>query len=230
MFGLAGLPAIVITLVLVAAITWLPGVSPLVDFASGSGGTSIVFAGFAGSVANVLAFVVINAVVALHLDGGGVDEATDAARRGWSHWRPLLGAYARSFAIVFVLLVSFIGIPWGIRQLVRYQFVSQSVALEDRSGGDALRRSSELVRGRWLHTAVVTAVVNATIAVVALTAALLLLVVAAGLPLWLFSLLNGVVYVATMPLGAIAMSLLYGDAVAESREASTDSVHEPVPA
>ena len=51
---------------------------------------------------------------------------------------------------------------------------------------------------------------------------LLLLVVVAGIPLWLFVGLTTLVSAAIVPLGATAITLLYGDAVAadaEEREA-----------
>lgn len=216
LFGLVCIPAGLLTGVLLAVVAWLPGVSPLVDYVGGTRGTSIFSAALAGSLANVLAFVLMSAVVTEHIDRGddGWEAAKESARRGWRSWRALLSVYARSFVIVFVLLASIIGIPWGIRQLVRYQFASQVVVREGRSGGDALRRSSALVIGRWWHTAAVVAVVQAGVAFVALTAGLLLLIVVAGLPLWAFGLLNGLVYALILPLAAIAVTLLYGDAVA----------------
>lgn len=128
---------------------------------------------------------------------------------------------------MFVLLVSFVGIPWGIRQLVRYQFIAHTVMYEERDGRDALARSSELVRGRWFHTAVVVGALNAAVGIIALVVAWLLLIVASGLPLWLFSILVSIVYTCTVPLAAVAMALLYGDAVADrdgAEEAAAVSV------
>jgi hypothetical protein len=57
--------------------------------------------------------------------------------------------------------------------------------------------------------------------------ALLLLVVAAGIPLWVFSALATIVYALTVPLAAIAMTLLYGNAIA-SEEADGRVEDEPV--
>lgn len=48
----------------------------------------------------------------------------------------------------------------------------------------------------------------------------ILLVGVAGLPLWVFSGLATLVYVVIVPLAAISMTLLYGDAVAQHE-------HEP---
>ena len=174
-------------------------------------------AALAGSLANVAAFVFVNAMVADYLrrDDRGVDAAMESVRATWARRKDLGEALIRSFAIVFVLLVSVLGIPWAIRQLVRYQFIAHVVMGEGRSGKEALGRSSELVRHRWFHTAVIAAALNGAVGLVALVVALLILVIAAGLPIWMFSALVSLVYALVVPLAAIAMSLLHGDAVAE---------------
>ena len=46
---------------------------------------------------------------------------------------------------------------------------------DERTGHDALARSTELVRGRWFHTAIVAAVINGAVTLTALVIALLLL-------------------------------------------------------
>ena len=48
-----------------------------------------------------------------------------------------MGAVARALLIVLGLLVSIVGIPWGIRQLIRYQLAPQVVAVE---GATPVRR------------------------------------------------------------------------------------------
>ncbi len=221
LIGTIYLPALVVTGVLSALMQLIPFVSSLLSLAGRSGGTSVVLAVFVGSLSNVAAFVAINGIVAEYLSrpGRGLPTAVEALRAAWDRRRALLDAFARSFGIVFVLLVSFVGIPWGIRQLVRYQFIAHTVMYEERDGRDALARSSQLVRGRWFHTAVVVGALNAAVGIIALVVALLLLIVVSGLPLWLFSILVSVVYTCTVPFAAIAMALLYGDAVAEHEEA-----------
>jgi hypothetical protein len=63
----------------------------------------------------------------------------------------LIGAVLRAALIVSALMISVIGIPWAIRQLVRYQVVPQVVALEGLHGRAALLRSSDLVRRRGVQ-------------------------------------------------------------------------------
>lgn len=217
LIGTVYFPALVATGALTAVVQLIPFVSALGSLAGKASGTSLFLSIFVGSFANVAAFVAINGIISayLHDDRRGAAAAVDALRAAWLRRRELMGAFARSYGIVFVLLISFVGAPWGIRQLVRYQFVAQAVMYEGRDGRDALERSSDLVRGRWFHTAIVAGVINVAVAATALVVALLLLVVASSVPLWLFSVLVSLVYTCTVPLAALAMTLLFGDAVAE---------------
>ena len=61
----------------------------------------------------------------------------------------------------------------------------------------------------------VSAGLNGLVIVSAVAAGLILLLLVPGLPLWAFSALAAVVYAVLVPLAAISMTLLYGDAVAE---------------
>jgi hypothetical protein len=71
------------------------------------------------------------------------------------------------------------------------------------------------VRGRWFHTAVITAILNGAVALSALIVALIILVTITSIPLWFFSMIATLVYALTVPFAAIALTLLYGDAIAE---------------
>ena len=55
-----------------------------------------------------------------------------------SQWRELASAVVSSTLIVALLLISVVGIPWGIRQLMRYQLVPQVVMLEGLGGAAPL--------------------------------------------------------------------------------------------
>ena len=216
--GLVYIPAAIVTGMLAALIDLIPFVAGILSLAGRQSGTSIVLAALVGSLANVAAFVFVNAVVADYLrrEASGFDGAISAVRATWERRRDLGGAFIRSFLIVFLLLASVIGIPWGIRQLVRYQFLGQVVMADGCDGRGALARSSELVRGRWFHTAVVATALNGGMGLLALFVSLIVLIVAVGIPLWLFSGLVSLVYAVAVPLAAIAMTLLYGDAVAQA--------------
>jgi hypothetical protein len=130
--------------------------------------------------------------------------------------RNLILAVLRAGLIVVALLVSIVGIPWAIRQLIRYQMIPQVVALESATPRTALARSSALVQGRWWWTASVIAVMQFVIAVAGISTALVVLVLFTSIPLWLFSVLSAVIYVVLIPVGAAAMAYVYGNLAARS--------------
>ena len=221
--GLVYVPTAIAVGILTSLLAWVPLVRRLVDVAGAASETGVVVALLAGGFANLLSYVAVNAMVAAYYDRLGDDPDTsglDAVKEAWSHASQLLVGFVVSFLVVTLLLVSVVGAPVGIWLLVRFQFMPHAVVLEDRSGVDALRRSSRLVRGRWWHTAIVTGSFNLLVAGSGLVVGLLLLVVAAGLPLWLFSALITLVYALIVPLAAVGTTLLYGDAVAEERDAA----------
>ncbi len=219
--GLLYIPAAVLAAVIAALGRFVPVLGDLMALARPSHGTNLFLAALAGSFVNLATYVIVNAIVADYQRNGesGLAAVMAAARRTWDRGDALLGAFARAYATVVVLIITVIGIPWGIRQLVRYQFVPHVIAHEDADAAGSLRRSTELVRGRWFHTAFVASALNTIVLVAATLLSLLLLVLATAVPLWLFSGLVTLVYVVVVPLAAIAMNLLYGDAVAASEGA-----------
>jgi len=67
------------------------------------------------------------------------------ARRFWSY----LGSNILYILIVGLLAITIIGIPFAIYFAVRWGFYAQAVLIEQTSATNALRRSSELVKGTW---------------------------------------------------------------------------------
>ena len=67
------------------------------------------------------------------------------ARRFWSY----LGSNILYILIVGLLTITIIGIPFAIYFAVRWGFYAQAVLIEQTSATNALRRSSELVKGTW---------------------------------------------------------------------------------
>jgi hypothetical protein len=99
------------------------------------------------------------------------------------------------------------------------------VMREDLSGSAARARAGELVRHRWWHTAVVALIVWAGIHALGVFLGLVTLVSFTSLPLWTITVIVLVAQVALTPLGAIALTLLYGDAASERAE--EERVPEP---
>jgi hypothetical protein len=207
--GLVYVPVAFVTSMIQLGVEQLPLIDHLLDLAGRHSGLAFLFAVFVGGLGNLLAFVYVSAVVAVIMDRGGWDH------RRWygidpATLRRLIAAVLRAAVIVVALLVSLVGIPWAIRQLVRFQLVPQVVALEGAGGEQALARSSALVRQRWWWTAGVIAVVQAVIWITGLGAGLLVLLLVTAIPLWLFSILSALILVLLVPVGAAAMAYVYG--------------------
>jgi hypothetical protein len=200
----------------------VPAIGDLVALldTDGSGSRAFVSAIIGGVVA-VLAFVFVVAAVAHVLDGqgqGADTSAVGAIRAVGTRASALGGGFLRALVIAVLLSLTIVGFPIAVWIVVRYQFMAQAIMLERLDGRQGLARSSQLVRGRWWHTGVVTALINVVVGTTGLVIGVLLLVAFTGLPLWALSLIVTLVNVLIMPLGAIAVTLLYGDAVAEQNE------------
>jgi hypothetical protein len=221
-FGLVYVPAAAVTALFGAIVAIAPLVKDAIGLAGRDHGMSIGLALIAGGIPQLLALVAITAMMAVFLDRADSDEPLstgDAARLAWSRRRALSGGLLRATAIVLGLFITVIGTPWAIRQLVRYQFMAPAVMLEDLDGKASLARSTDLVRGRWWHTGIFVALLNAVVIGVNLLVGVVLLVVFSGLPLWIFSALVTLVYGLVVPVTAVALTLLYGDAVTQKADA-----------
>ena len=188
-----------------------PVLGPLIESDDDLGPVGVFISLVVGGLAYAVGFTIVRAVVTLHLrdlEDGRDHGAGDAYRTVFGGFGDLLAGLGKGTVIVVALLVSVVGIPWGIRQLVRYQFLAEATVLDERRGRSALDRSSELVRGRWLHTAGVLVLVVSIVG-------LALLVLFAGIPLWAFSIAVSAFTAILVPYPAAAGTLLYGDARAE---------------
>ena len=116
--------------------------------------------------------------------------------------------------IVALLAATIIGIPFAIRQAVRYQFAIPVATTENVAGFAALRRSRELVDGRWWHTAVPVMLLVFVGFAVNSVLQLGLLVVLTGFPLWVYVAVSFLAAGLVLPMVTTAPILLYGDAVA----------------
>ncbi len=230
--GLVYIPTSIVVGLFASVLGFVPLIRRVTALAAGASETSLVFAVLAGSLASLLAYVAVNAMVASYYDmlGEGTEASgLEAVRRAWSHAGDLAVGFFWSVVIVSVLSVTVIGIPFAIWYLVRFQLMAQAVVTEDLDGRRGLARSAELVRGRWFHTALMVGLFNLLVVVSGGIVGLLLLVVAAGLPLWLFSGLITLVYALIVPLAAVAQTLLFGDMVAESQGMEAESTDEAIP-
>jgi hypothetical protein len=220
-FGAVWLPAVFVAGLLSALLSVLPVIGDLLGIAGDQSGSRLIFAATAGSLPQLAAAFAVNAMVASYFgsrDSGPGRSPSEAIAHAWARRRPLASTFGRALLVVSVLAVSVIGIPWAIRQWIRYQFSAQAVMLEDMDGPTALRRSTNLVEGRWWHTAIMVSLFNLLPGVSALLVGLLVLLGISGLPLWIYTSLMTLVYAAFVPLTAIAQLMLYGDAAVEHED------------
>lgn len=230
--GLAYLGVMLVTIGVMWIIRFLPFVGTLFDAMGDRSGFGVMTAFTASAVPSLIAYVLVEAASAHLLQGLEIDEErswADACRAVAAQWRDLLIATVRATLVVVGLGITVVGLPWAIRQYVRYQFAPQAIMVERRSGRDALARSTALVRTRWWHTALVLSAVHGAVALLALLVGLLALVLATGLPLWVLTVVQVLVLGLLIPVVSIVVALLYGDAVAEYPERTDeDSPAEPV--
>jgi hypothetical protein len=234
-FLLVGLLAVPIGMLAVLDVVALPHIPYLgtvvrVSTEQAPPGNRILFSSWVATSFWPLTVLLISATVAVLLGEGGsritLREAAGAIRDVARMWRPLAWAYLPAAAAILLLSWTGIGLPVAAWLTVRFQYLGQIVMREGLTGSAARARAGELVRGRWWHTAVVAVIVWAGIHALGVLLGLVLLVSFPSLPLWTITVIVLVAQVALTPLGAIALTLLYGDAVAQRDEEGTGP--EPV--
>ena len=197
-----------------------PGTGPAVEL-TGGGFTGLVLGGLLAGTVGLLATVFTTAAASAALDDldhGRRATALSAYRRVAGRIGPLLEGSLRVAVVVMGLAITVVGLPWAVRQAVRYRFMPQQVLVEGSPAADSLRESSALVRGRWWHTAGMVVLFGATSSILSLLIGLLLLVAVSALPLWLFSMVSTLVSGLLAPIVGVSMTLLWGDATTDPRD------------
>ena len=151
------------------------------------------------------------ACAVVEIDEGRPVSPLDAYRLALARVRPLLGGLAIAVVVCVVLAATAVLIPIAIWLGVRWSLLAQTVELERHSGRGGLRRSAELVRGRWLRVASLVGLSAAlALAVGPFLGAVLIFVTDA--PLALLNIVAGIVYALAMPFVALVTSYVYVDA------------------
>jgi hypothetical protein len=194
-----------------------------VDEAADRAGVHLAFADFAETLGPPIAYTLVAAIVIVfvrELARGRQVGVRDSVRGMLARfWRVVAAQLMVTFALL-LLLLTVVGIPIAAWKYVSWLFVQQEVLFTDKSIREAFRGSSELVRGRWLHTLRVAGV-------------LWLLSIAAGpmlgfaliftaFPLFWINVLGSVVFALFIPYVAVGQTLLYFDLQVRKEE-------EPVP-
>jgi hypothetical protein len=186
------------------------GISSTGELAGGAALLALII----GTTLALLGLGLVQAATAcalLELDSGRQVGAVSAYAKAFGRIRPLLGAIGLFVAGWVVLTTTTFLIPVAIWLAVRWCLLAPVVELEDLRGVSALRRSGELVRGRWWRTASLVGL-SAAISLGAgpLLGALLIFVVDA--PLAMLNIVAGIVYAAALPFVALVTAYVYFDA------------------
>ena len=148
------------------------------------------------------------------IDAGREVGPVHAFRLALRNVGPLVRGLTLAVAVGVALVATGLLIPVAVWLAVRWALLAQAAELEDGGtlrGLCALRRSAELVRGRWLRVASLVGL-SAAIALAAGPLLGALLILATSAPLALLNVVAGVVYALAMPFVALVTAYVYFDA------------------
>ena len=199
-----------------------------VDSDGAAAGALVLLALLIGTTLTLLGLALVQAATVcalVRVDEGREVSPVEAYRLALTRWRPLLGSSGLLAAAWLVLTATGLLIPVAIWVVVRWSLAAQVVEVEGRRTVDALRRSAQLVRHRWLRVATLVGIGSA-LAIVAgpLIGALLILFTDA--PLALLNIVAGIVYALTMPFVALTSAYVYFDARARHELEPADEPDE----
>ena len=210
--GLLLIPIAVVTTIL----QWLllSGIDLLGSVTGDLAGLFAYVALVVGATLTLLGLALVMAATScalVELDAGRPVGPTMAYRLALRRIRPLLRAVA-IFVVMWVALTSTgVLIPVALWFAVRWALLAPVAELEDRGGRHALRRSAELVRGRWLRVGSLV-VLGGLLALVAGPLVGALLIFVSNSSLVLLNLVAGIVYAIALPFVALVTSYVYFDA------------------
>jgi len=197
----------------------------------GSSGVVAFVALALGTTFTLLGLGLVQAAAAralLELDRGRRVGPVRAYRLSLTRARRLSGALLVAVVAVSLLASSLYLLPIAIWLAGRWALFVPVVELEDVSALGALRRSRQLVRGRWLKvTSLVVAGGGLVLILGPLVGALLILVTSA--PLWLVNVVAGAIYALAMPFVALTTAYVYFDCRVRD-ELRSEEVGDQLPA
>jgi hypothetical protein len=184
------------------------------------GGLEINLSLLLGGLPLLVAFVVVNAAVAVvlrGLDAGLRPTALDGYRAVWTHLRALLWARVKALGIVSLLLISVVGIPFAIIRMIRWLFVEQAIMIDDADSQTALAASARVVKGRWWRT-FASAVVLGLVGLLTGPVIAVALLIAFAPPADVVNVISSALYALMLPLVFIALTQLYTSLKARTKQ------------
>ena len=182
---------------------------------SGEGAGALVLLLLAiGLTLTLLGLALVQAATAcalVQIDAGEEIGPVESYRRALARVRPLLGALGVAVGLWVALTATAILSPVAVWLAIRWSLLAPVVELEGRPALDALHRSGQLVRGRWLRVA---SLVGVGTALALLAGPLLgaLLILLPDAPPALLNVVAGVVYALALPFVALTTAYVYFDA------------------
>ncbi len=223
--GLMYIPLVAISTLITTAVS---------ELTLGLGMLGTALTGAANAILSVL-FITLVAAAVMHILRSLQDDeddndltATDGYRWAFNNIGTIWGAAFRATIIVIGLAITVIGIPWAIRQYIRYQVAVATIVFEGESALGSLKRSSELIHGRrrWWHTAVVIFSIQGLLALTGAVSGLLFLILANGLPLGAYSAITAASGALIVPYLVTTSAYLYGNIIAEQANGESEAVSE----
>jgi hypothetical protein len=185
-----------------------------VDTTGESAGALVLLVFGIGLTLALLGFGLVQAAIAcalVRIDEGERVGPVEAYRAAFTRLRPLLRGLGPAVGLWVVLTATTFLVPVAVWLAVRWSLLAQVVEIEGHGGVASLRRSAELVRGRWLRVASLVGVgVAIALAAGPFVGAVLILLTDAPLPL--LNVVAGVVYALALPFVALVTSYVYFDA------------------
>lgn len=184
------------------------------DMAGGDGflqTSSDLLLGVGMPVANALvsALVIVSMRNLVRGEGAGLKSSVLGTKQRF--WR-VVTARLLAIAGTTLMALTIIGIPFALRYLVSWAFVQQEVIFTDKSLREAFRTSTDLVRGRWLHS--VRTIVPLTLLLGIMGPMLGLVLIFTPMSLLLINLIGSLAFALTIPFVSTGTTLLYLDLTA----------------
>ena len=145
-------------------------------------------------------------------------------RESWDHTWKALPELARTVGLAIIVLITLsitlIGIPVAIWLLVRWMFLPQAAILDHQFRRNALEASTASIKGRWWR-AMLTALAIFVLAAAPGAMIGLVFLILGNASVQFINVVSSLVYVVTVPVSILAMTLLYRENSQESPAAST---------
>ena len=134
--------------------------------------------------------------------------AIDAYRRMIDRFPSLVRPVLRATAIIVGLSLIVVGIPFAIRNLVRWLFIPQAVMLDNQHGSAARDASARSVDGAWLPTALKALMLSIIGAGPGVLVGLMLLVFGSA-SVQATNVASSLIYAAVLPFSILGLTVLY---------------------